>query len=64
MTGDSMLWVVIAGIAVIGLSTGFLSRRASIDRTITELQGSNPEIAKALSDAQRDIDQGRFYGGL
>jgi hypothetical protein len=59
-----MLWVVLAGLGVIGLSTGLLSRRASIDRTITELQGSNPEITQALSDAQRDIDQGRFYGGL
>jgi hypothetical protein len=59
-----MMWVVIAGFAIVGLATGALSRRASIDRTVRELQGRDPEIAQALRDAQRDIDQGRFYGKL
>jgi hypothetical protein len=59
-----MMWAVIVGFAIVGLSTGVLSRRASIDRTVRELQGSDPEIAQALRDAQRDIDQGRFYAKL
>jgi len=62
--GDVMMWVVIVGFALIGLATGALSRRAPIDRKVEELQGSDPEIAQALRDAQRDIDQGRFYGKL
>jgi hypothetical protein len=59
-----MMWIVIAGLAIVGLATGALSRRASIDRTVRQLQASDPEIAQALRDAQRDIDQGRFYGKL
>ncbi|MFU8947503.1 hypothetical protein ACLRGF_12315 [Mycetocola zhadangensis] len=59
-----MIWVAIAALGIVGLATGALSRRASIDRKIEELKGSDPEIAQALRDAQRDIDQGRFYGGL
>jgi hypothetical protein len=59
-----MMWIVIAGFAIVGLATGALSRRASIDRKVRDLQGSDPEIAQALRDAQRDIDQGRFYAKL
>ncbi|AWB86062.1 hypothetical protein [Mycetocola zhujimingii] len=59
-----MIWVAIVGLAIVGLATGALSRRASIDRKVRDLQGSDPEIAQALLDAQRDIDQGRFYGKL
>jgi hypothetical protein len=59
-----MIWVAIVALAIVGLCTGALSRRASIDRKTEELKGSDPEIAQALRDAQRDIDQGRFYGGL
>jgi hypothetical protein len=59
-----MIWVAIVALGIVGLCTGALSRRASIDRKIEELKGSDPEIAQALRDAQRDIDQGRFYGGL
>ncbi len=61
---EATVWIIIAALGIIALATGVFSRRASIDRHINELQGSNPEIAQALRDAQRDIDQGRFYGGL
>ena len=59
-----MWWIAIVALGIVGLATGALSRRASIDKKINELQGSDPEVAQALRDAQRDIDQGRFYGGL
>lgn len=56
---DLLSVVIIAGIAVLCLSSGFYVFRRSLDKRADEVQRNDPETARALREARRNIDQGR-----
>lgn len=56
---DLLSVVIIAGIAVLCLSSGLYVFRRSLDKRADEVQRNDPETARALREARRNIDQGR-----
>lgn len=54
-------WLVIGVIALLSFVVTFFSWRNNLGRKSREWQGSDPEMAKALRDAQNQIAQGKGY---
>lgn len=55
------VWLFIGGIALLIFAVTFFSWRNNLGRKSREWEGNDPEMAKALRDAQNQIDQGRGY---
>lgn len=54
-------WLLGGGIALALFALTFITWRNSLGRKSRDLEGSDPEMAKALRDAQNQIDRGRGY---
>jgi hypothetical protein len=55
------VWLFIGGVAVALFVLTFFTWRNNLGRKSRDLEGSDPEMAKALRDAQNQIEQGRAY---
>ena len=54
-------WLALGAIALLIFVVTFFSWRNNLGRKSRDLEGSDPEMAKALRDAQNQIEQGRGY---
>lgn len=55
--------LIIAGIVFLCLLPVMFRAFRSFDRTADDLEGQDPEVAKAIRDARRDMDRGKgMYG--
>lgn len=51
--------LIIAGICTLCLLPVLFRSFRSFDKSANDVEGQNPDVAKAIRDARRDIDRGR-----
>ncbi|WP_104090478.1 hypothetical protein [Arthrobacter sp. GMC3] len=51
--------LIIAGICILCLLPVVFRSFRSFDKTANDMEAQNPEVAKAIRDARRDIDRGK-----
>lgn len=55
--------LIIAGIVVLCAFPFLVRSFRSVDRRADDLEGRNPEVARAMREVRRDIDRGKgIYG--
>lgn len=58
------IWIAVIGaVLVLGVIPVVFRVSGGLDRKADKLQGRDPEAARALREARRDIDRGHFYRG-
>ncbi|MDO5743469.1 MAG: hypothetical protein Q4P23_03290 [Micrococcaceae bacterium] len=60
---DPLSIVIIAGIVLLCVLPFMLGIFRSNDTKANDIQGQDPEVARALREASRNIDQGRGFRG-
>lgn len=56
---DIVSILIIVGICILCLMPVLFRSFRSYDRTANDMEAQNPDVAKAIRDARRNIDRGR-----